>query len=202
MKLRVIAVASLAALASQAGHLIAYQLRFGAAAQAVQSSGAHAYFPGLAKTGLGLAATAVLGALLVTGFARLATGRRLEAEAPPSYVRMLAALFTLQLAIYAAQETLEARLAGSALGSAADLLLWGAIGQLPAAAAAALALRRLLARLGPAVEAILVAVTATVQPVAPALAPVAVALPIDAPAFGIRIAATSLTRRGPPSFVR
>ena len=47
-------------LGSQAGHLLVFQLRFGAAAQQVQSSGAHAYFPALAKTMLGAAAAIVL----------------------------------------------------------------------------------------------------------------------------------------------
>ncbi len=57
---RLLGLLGFGALLAQAGHLIAYQLEFGAAAQAVQSQGAHAYFPGLAKTSLGLVATATL----------------------------------------------------------------------------------------------------------------------------------------------
>ena len=55
---KALAIVGLGALGSQAGHLLAYQLRFGAAAQQVQSSGAHSYFPLLAKTALGVAAIA------------------------------------------------------------------------------------------------------------------------------------------------
>ena len=65
----------LAMLGSQAGHLLAYQLRFGAVAQHVQSSGAHAYFPVLAKTSLGVVASAILAGLFITGLARALTGR-------------------------------------------------------------------------------------------------------------------------------
>src|SRR2546421_155814 len=43
---------------SQAGHVLAYGLRFGDTAQAIQSSGVHAYFPALAKTAVGAAALA------------------------------------------------------------------------------------------------------------------------------------------------
>ena len=53
--------------AAQAGHLLAYQLLFGSAAQQAQSSGAHAYFPTLVKTALGAAAAAGLAALFVVG---------------------------------------------------------------------------------------------------------------------------------------
>src|ERR1700716_3627333 len=49
----------LGAVAAQAGHLLTYQVLFGAAAQQVQSSGAHAYFPVLVKTFLGAAAAIV-----------------------------------------------------------------------------------------------------------------------------------------------
>ena len=55
----------LAVVASQAGHLVAYQLRFGGAAQQLQSSGTHAYFPTLVKFGLGLAGLGLAGALAV-----------------------------------------------------------------------------------------------------------------------------------------
>ena len=49
-------VAAVGILGSQAGHLLTYQLLFGSAAQHLQSSGQHAYFPLLAKTALGAVA--------------------------------------------------------------------------------------------------------------------------------------------------
>src|SRR2546425_6889956 len=79
---------------SQAGHLLAYELRFGNAAQQVQSAGAHSYFPSLAKTGLGVAALTLLVALLIVGAGRVATGRRIKPEAAPSFVPLVAALYT------------------------------------------------------------------------------------------------------------
>jgi hypothetical protein len=150
---RGLAIAATGLLASQAGHLLAYSLRFGAAAQQVQSSGAHAYFPTLAKTGLGLLALLLVAGLFVVGLGRVIAGR-LEIESAPPYVRLLAALFTLQLAAFITQETLESAVAGSPSGPAEALLLWGTIGQLPVAAVAALGLRWLLTRLRPALAAI------------------------------------------------
>jgi len=138
-------------LGSQAGHLLAYQLRFGAAAQQVQSSGAHAYFPALAKTGLGLAALTLIAALLITGAARLVVARPIAGAAAPSLVRLLAVIYTVQLAGFAAQETAEAALGAGSSGSAPLLLLVGAAGQLPVAVAASLAVRWLLTTVHPAV---------------------------------------------------
>jgi hypothetical protein len=139
-------VLGLGLVGSQAGHLLAYQIRFGAAAQNIQSSGAHAYFPPVAKTALGVAGVALIGALLLIGLARILSGRRLKSASEPSYVSLLAILFSLQLATFIAQELGEAFIASSSMGSAADLVLWGTVGQLPVAALAALALVWLLAR--------------------------------------------------------
>ena len=125
---------------SQAGHLLAYELRFGNAAQQVQSAGAHSYFPSLAKTGLGFAALTLLVVLFIVGAGRVATGRRIKPEAAPSFVPLVAALYTIQLACFAAQETIEA--------------LMGTLGQLPVAVVATVAVRWLGARLRPALAAI------------------------------------------------
>src|SRR5437870_9323781 len=95
---KALAFVGLGLLGSQAGHLLAYQLRFGTAAQQVQSAGAHWYFPTAAKTGLGIAALALLVALFILGAGRVAMGRRIEPEAAPSLMRLLAALYTIQLA--------------------------------------------------------------------------------------------------------
>src|SRR5258708_16379697 len=70
----VLSVLGLAAAGSQAGHLLTYTLRFGGAAASLQSSGVHGYFPSVVKPALGVAAMAVLGALLAVGLARIVAG--------------------------------------------------------------------------------------------------------------------------------
>jgi len=147
---RALAVLGIGIAGAQAGHLLAYELRFGVAAPALQSTGAHAYFPALAKTGVGLAALALLSSLLVVAAARIVAGRRVQPGTSPSFVRQLAVLYTIQLACFAGQETAEALLGGTRASSAPLLILWGTAGQLPVAVAAALALRWLDLRLEPA----------------------------------------------------
>jgi hypothetical protein len=200
---KALAVVGLGVLGSQAGHLLAYQLRFGAAAQQVQSAGAHSYFPLVAKTGVGTAAVALLAGLLLIGLARILGGRRIQAASRPSYIGLLARLFTIQLAVFGIQEVVEAMVAGSSAGSAADLLLWGTLGQLPIAALAALALSLLSARVESAVGAIRAAVGATAaflpMPAPPAIA--ANAATGRALLMG-RVAGSSIAKRGPPSSFR
>lgn len=145
-----LSVLGLAVIGSQAGHLLTYALRFGGAAQTQQSTGAHAYFPAIVKPVLGVAAMAVLATLLVVGFARLVAGRRVPHEPAPSFLRLLAVLYTVQLAFFALQETAEAVFSGAPPNSVEVLILWGTVGQLPVAVIAALALRWLLVRLRPA----------------------------------------------------
>jgi hypothetical protein len=99
---------------------------------------------------VGGAALGLIAGLLMIGFARVVAGRRIERESAPSFIRLLAVMYTIQLAFFAGQETTEALLKGAPASSAAVLLLWGTVGQLPVAAVGALALRWLLARLGPA----------------------------------------------------
>ena len=188
---RVVAVLAVAIAGSQAGHLLAYELRFGAAAQQLQSSGAHAYFPLVARTFLGAAAMALIAALLLIGLARLATGRKIEEQSAPSFFRLLAGLYTLQLVLFVGQEVLEGSPAG-------ELFFWGMVGQLPVAIAGALALRWLLARLAPALGALTLRLESALQllPLNTALllwpAPVAVLGTTDR-------AAGPITRRGPPT---
>jgi hypothetical protein len=198
----VFAVFGLGLLGSQAGHLLAYQIKFGAAAQQVQSSGAHAYFPVVAKTALGAAAAALVGALLLVGLARILGGRRIKSGTEPSYVGVLAILFSIQLAVFAAQEIAEATIASSSMGSAADLMLWGTFGQLPIAAVTALAFRWLSARVEAAVGLIRDVVGAIVAvPPAPS-----VAIPVyagsDQALLTSRVAWSNVARRGPPSSLR
>lgn len=193
----------LAIMGSQAGHLLAYQLRFGAAAQQVQSSGAHAYFPLLAKTSLGAVGAALLAGLFLVGLARVLTGRlSSRTGAGPSYLGLLAMLFTAQLAWFVGQEVGEAALAGSAIDSAPHLILWGALGQLPVALIGALALGWLARHYESSVDD-LRTVLAT-RPWSPRLT--AVAIPVLATLDGAlllsQVAGTSLVKRGPPSSSR
>ena len=183
---------------SQAGHLIAYQVRFGSAAQQVQSTGAHAYFPTAAKTGLGVAALALLAALFVVGASRVLTGRRIEPDSAPSLTRLLAGLYTIQLACFAAQETIEALAGGAHAASAPELLLLGTAGQLPVALVSALALRWLLARLRPALAAMSLQAGAIYHSFAYVVALRAWPMAADALTPGGTRSA-GFNRRGPPS---
>ena len=185
---RAAALIGVAVAGSQAGHLLAYGLRFGAAAQQVQTTGSHAYFPLLAKTLLGAAALALIASIFLVGFARIASGRKVDRASAPSLLRLLAVLYTLQLAIFMAQEALEGSRAG-------DLFLWGLFGQLPVALAAAVAVRWLCASLRPALASIFHAselalnLGSALLPLAPAPRPALVA------ARRLRI---PISRRGPP----
>lgn len=197
----VLAVFGLGLLASQAGHLLAYQIRFGAAAQQVQSSGAHAYFPLVAKTALGAVASVLIAGLLLVGLARILSGRRERSVTGPSYLSLLAFLFSIQLTVFAAQEVAEGLIAQSPIGTAPQLLLWGTLGQLPIAVVAALALRWLATRVETAVGAIREVVRASIP--MPLASPVAVpvyAAPDLAPLMAF--VAGSPAKRGPPSSLR
>ncbi len=194
-------VLGLGLLGSQAGHLLAYELRFGAAAQQVQSSGAHAYFPLLVKTSLGVVAAGFLAGLFLFGLARVLNGRAVARAAPSqSYVSLLASLFTIQLTFFIGQEMTESVLASSRVDSATGLLLWGTLGQLPVAAVAGLALGWLASRFESALDQIRAALA--VRPPSPT--PVVVLLPREASANRAQLlsaaAGAALAKRGPPSY--
>jgi hypothetical protein len=189
---RAFAVLGVALLGSQAGHLLAYEVRFSAAAQQVQSTGAHTYFPTLAKTLFGVAALLLLAALVLVGFARLATGRRIVRESAPSLLRLVAVMYTLQLALFVAQETIEGT-------RASEIVLWGFLGQLPAALAGAVALRWLLARVVPAIVQLRTGYAPAIRLVPRVSA--LVVWPVAAEAVhGAEAPGESFNRRGPPSF--
>lgn len=198
-----VALVGLALLGSQAGHLLAYQLRFGAAAQHLQGIGPHAYFPALAKTGLGLLAALSIGGLFIVGVARIAGGRALRRDSSAiPYLRLVAAMYTIQLAVFVGQELGESALAGIPGPSLTVLLLWGTLGQLPVAVLAACGLRWLLVRFSSAVQELSAAVaqerfettfTRLLQPVAIGSD---TALPRSS---GAR---ATLAERGPPSSLR
>ncbi|MHB8588816.1 MAG: hypothetical protein ACYDA0_08185 [Candidatus Dormibacteraceae bacterium] len=190
-------------LLSQLGHLLVYQLQFGSAAQAVQSSGAHAYFPALVKTALGFGAAAVLAGLLVVGASRLvASGSAAKPVGGPSFVRLLALTFTVQMTCFGLQETIESLAAGAAVAPAPHILLLGAVGQLPVAALAAVALKWLLVRF----ESAIIEIRVVLASVRISIAPVAVAVSAWCH-FGRHlvlrpVAGPSLAKRGPPSLMR
>jgi hypothetical protein len=192
----------LAVLASQAGHLLAYQLRFGAAAFQIQSSGAHLYFPGLVRASLGVAAMLILSGVFVVGVARILSGRSIRPDSAPPFLRLLAAMFTIQLAWFAGQEAIEALVAGAPVASAADLLLWGTLGQLPVALVAAAGLRWLLARVEAAVTEIHIGLTSIPKQ----LFLPGIAIPswacTDRALSLASVAGASLAKRGPPSSLR
>jgi hypothetical protein len=188
---------ALATVGTLAGHLIAYEVRYGATAQQVQSAGAHAYFPVLAKTGLGIAAFCVLLALIVVGVARMVAGRRIPDAAPPAFLRTFALLFSIQLAMYVLLETVEAAAAGASSGSPTLLLLWGTVGQLPASLLAALALRWLEAKVAPVVALVLMQSQPALTFMPRSLA-VITWQPAAAPAVTPEHLAAAHTRRGPP----
>ncbi len=196
------AVLGLGLLGSQAGHLLAYQVRFGAAAQHIQGSGAHAYFPLVAKTALGAAAAALIGGLLLVGLAHILSGRRIKSASLPPYVSLLAGLFSIQLAAFIAQEVAEAIIAGNRVPSAPDLMLWGTLGQLPIAAIAAIAFRWLSARVEAAVGVIRDMTGATAPLRLTSLVAIPVYAPSDQALLRSRVARSHLAKRGPPSSSR
>jgi hypothetical protein len=199
MSKRTLAVMGLALVGSQAGHMLAYQLRYGAAALQVQSTGAHAYFPILAKTGLGALAAILIGALFVIGLSKVLAGRALaRAHTRPSYLGLAASLFTIQLACFVGQEMIEAAVAGAPVGSVEQLLLWGILGQLPVAAVGALALVWLATRFEAAVDEIRAVLAVGPPWFAPALAAIAIAGPSERALLMSRVGGASLGKRGPP----
>ena len=198
-----LAVLAAGLIGSQAGHLLAFQLRFGSAAQHLQSSGAHAYFPLVAKTAIGAAAVALLTAVFIIGLARmLAGGSRTRTRTGPKYIELLAVLFTIQLACFICQEVCEALVAGFPVDSAEHLLLWGTLGQLPVAAIAAIALGWLSTRFESALHdlrAVLATAPSHQMPVALAFA----FWPDSNRALLLaQVAGGSLGKRGPPSSLR
>lgn len=199
---RLLGLLGFGALLAQAGHLIAYQLEFGVTAQAVQSQGAHAYFPGLAKSSFGVVAAALLASLLLVGIARLFPGRPVVViSRGPSYMSLLSVLFTVQLVSFITQETIESLAAGQAVPSALNLILLGSAGQLPVAMLAALALKWLAVR----VEAALVTLRAELAVRVASVAPVSLLIPLPrlVPVSALaETCPTAYTKRGPPAILR
>jgi hypothetical protein len=189
-------------LAAQAGHLLAYQIRFGVTAQQVQSSGIHSYFPNAVRSSLGIAAALALTALFLIGLARIMSGLSIRPGSAPHYGRLVATLFTVQLLFFAAQEMSEAWVGRTPVASVADLLLWGTLGQLPVALIAAAGLRWLLARFESAVFEIRIALAAVPSPIALVAVVALVRSPAERNLLLVPAAGASLAKRGPPSSLR
>jgi hypothetical protein len=141
---------------SQLGHGLVYSARYGLDAGRYESVGVHAYFPMLA-TPLG----AVVGVGLMVGLLLVAAARSLWLTQPGSrmrgtvrFVDVLAVAFVAQLAVFICQETIEALAAGRPVPTVGDQILWGALGQLPAAVVAAAAIVWLLTRVEEACTAL------------------------------------------------
>ena len=189
-------------LGSQAGHLLVYQVRFGAAAQQLQMSGAHAYFPGLVRASLGVTAALVLASMFLVGLARILSGRSIRPDSAPDFLRLVAMLYTVQLACFAGQEVGEALVAGTRVTSVSHLLLWGTLGQLPVAVLAAAGLRWLLVRFESAVAEIGFALAAVPKHASPIALVVSAWGQIERTLVLRPVAGASPAKRGPPSSVR
>lgn len=195
---RAVALIGLGVAASQLGHLVVYQLRFGSRAAAVESQGAHAYFP-TAIAGVGTAAAAaLLGAFLVLGAARIVARAPLTAKRVAGWrvVDILPLLFCLQLAIFIGQETLETVLSGSPPPEVGTLIMWGCVGQLPAALLAAVALSWLSARFESAVA--ILRANLVLPPLVPVAVPVLPRWAAPPPHRLLAQCSPTSLKRGPP----
>ncbi len=200
-RLRAAAVLLAVLAGSQLGHAIVYYARFGLDAGARQSTGVHSYFPALAG---GL--SAALGVLLMASLLVVAAARAMEPvpagcrrRTTLRFFDLLPALFAAQLLVFAGQETIESLAAGGGhLPSMVELLFWGALGQLPAAAIAAAIVAWLLTGLEAAWTALLEGVWRLLnEPPPPALQRAA----LPEPAAALRLASafpSAFRKRGPP----
>jgi hypothetical protein len=143
--------AALAIPLTEGGHTLAYLGRYGPQGLHLESVGAHAYFPDLLRL-----SACVVGLVLLVSLVLLATGRVLIGRglglAPTGRQAVLPLFLTaaiVQLDCYLVQETLETLLSGQpfTFGVLGSILLWGAVGQLPLAAALACAVSWLSVRL-------------------------------------------------------
>jgi hypothetical protein len=184
---------------SQLGHALVYLARYGVSAGAHQSSGAHAYFPVLTAVLSGAVGGVLTVALLLLAAAHTMPRPALWRRRPTvRYADLLPLLFLAQLAVFMGQEVLEALASGASVPSAIELLFWGTLGQLPAAALVTAVACWLLARIDAAWAALLVAAAEVAQVAAfvglqcsPAVAPAADRLLASAFPAAFR-------KRGPP----
>jgi hypothetical protein len=138
---RVLLLGALAVPFAELGHLVAYGAR-------VPSGGPHIYFPTVLQLAGGALGAALLASLAVLALARLLTGVTARSR-PWSFPLLFAGLLAAQLVVFLVQEALEAR----SLPRLSTVSL-GLLAQQPIALLAAVALRWLSARLGPAAQAL------------------------------------------------
>lgn len=193
-------VAATALAASQLGHAITYLVRYGPGVTDAQGAGMHAYFPTLAMLVSAAVGAGLLAALMVVAAASVL------AVSPPGYRRLktvktsdvLPIIFVVQLAVFIVQETIEAIASGAPVPGVADLLLWGTVGQLPAATVATVVICWLLARLEAAWN---VLVTRCVAPLTPPVSADLGGAPRFEPCLGLALAVAcpaAFAKRGPP----
>jgi hypothetical protein len=195
------AVFGLGLAGAQAGHLLAYQVQFGSAAQRMESTGGHQYFPVLVKSSLGALALSLLAVLFFIAISRTLGPRRpVPVHRPQPYIALLAGLFTLQFAIFSVQEVVEAAVSGSATASVTYLLLWGSFGQLPVAAAGSLTWRWLSTRFEAAIDEMRENLELVSLPPLPAI--LTIWTPLPQALLISRTAGRALVKRGPPASLR
>lgn len=185
---------------SQAGHFVSYEARFGAGAGQLQSSGVHAYYLPLATALAGGLGAVLLVGLLLVAWARVfsAGGRVRQATGSWRVFDAFAALFVLQLAVYAGQESIESLAGGLRQPLLLDLLLWGSLGQLPVALLGAVAYAWLSTAVDDAVAAIEIGLV-EIRPLR--LAPAATPARSDGRSRALilqQCAPASFVKRGPP----
>jgi hypothetical protein len=179
-------VAGLSLPLAQLGHFLAYGLR-------VPTTGGHAYFPAALKAAGTMIGAGLLAAMALLVLARILSGT-VARRRPWSFTPLATGLLAGQMAVFLAQEGLEAHAAPDAARIAVGLLA-----QQPVALAAALALHWLSARMGPALEAV-------ASPRRPQVLPLATPLLTPAPAFRLAPLASARPRpirgqRAPPTSI-
>lgn len=199
-RLRVIAIPAAIVAGSQLGHALVYYARFGLDAGSRQSHGIHSYLPTLAGV-----LSAGIGVLLMVSLLVLAAARSLgprqavhRRRATLRFSDLLPALFVVQLVIFGCQETIESLVVGAHLPSALELLIWGTLGQLPAAAIGSGILAWLLSRLEAAWIDLLGGLAPAIRE--PPL-PAKPSSPRPDPAATLRLASafpSAFRKRGPP----
>lgn len=167
-------VAAVAVPLSQLGHALGTYLRYG---QLMAPGRAHGYFAADLEASAAILGGALLTALAIVGGARRLSGAPLRGRGWPLGWIFLG-LAALQLELYLVQELAEG-------ATTIDVAVRGLIGQVPLAFVAALALRWLSVRLGPAVRRLRRPITAALARLVPAPEAVpatfALALPSGAP---------------------
>jgi hypothetical protein len=198
-RLRWLAVLLAVIAGSQLGHTFVYLARYGVEAGRYESIGIHTYYPTLsAVVGAVLGVTVAVGLLLVAAAQVLYTPPGFRLRRSVHYLDILAAVFVLQLLTFVVQESVEAWVAGYQAPSIGETLLWGTLGQLPAAAIAAALIAWLLSRVEEAWTSIVRGCPRlVVQPSTPALADAA----WPDPDLRVRLGSacpSAFRKRGPP----